>query len=96
MKLIVGKWWFRAVANTMGEYGKGKGERNRGKWNVGNLGRGTAREKGNVGNLGRGTAREKGKIRNLGRGTVREKGKLRNKEKGEGTKEREHSAVGRL
>ena len=44
MKLIVGKWWFRAVANTMGEYGKGKGERNRGKWNVGNMMWGTERK----------------------------------------------------
>ena len=44
MKLIVGKWWFRAGANTMGEYGKGKGERNRGKWNVRNMMWGTERK----------------------------------------------------
>ena len=31
MKLIVGKWWFTAGANTVGKYGRGKGERNSGK-----------------------------------------------------------------
>jgi len=45
MKLIVGKWWFRAGANTMGEYGKGKGKRNRGKWNAGNMMWGTERKR---------------------------------------------------